>query len=250
MRNLKLVIAYDGTDFHGWQRQPALPTIQALLEDSIQSVIGESVALHGSGRTDAGAHASGQVANFKTSCRIPCANLAAALNRALPPAVRIRQVVESPADFHARYSARSKTYRYRIFRADVCPPFLWRFVHQVDHPLALPSMTRAALRIEGEHDFTSFAASDPGGEPEYGTPVRKVLSSKIYWNRRLRFLTFEICGSGFLRHMVRNIAGTLIEVGAGRRDERDILRILEARDRRLAGPTAPACGLCLVRVDY
>lgn len=250
MRNLKLLIAYDGADFHGWQRQPGLPTVQTLIEDSIRRLIGEAVSLHGSGRTDAGAHASGQVANFKTSIGIPCENLMTALNRVLPPTVRIRSVSEAPEEFHSRYSARSKLYRYRIFRGHVCPPFFWRFVHQVDDPLDIPKMTRAAHEFVGEHDFTSFAATEAGGEQERESKVRKIFSSKIYWNPRLHLLTYEIRGSGFLHHMVRNIAGMLIEVGKGRREEGELPRILQARDRRLAGPTAPACGLWLVRVEY
>jgi tRNA pseudouridine38-40 synthase len=251
MRNLKLVIAYDGTDFHGWQRQPNFPTVQALLEEFICQVIDESVAVHGSGRTDAGAHASGQVANFKTARRIPCSNLRLALNRALPPTVRIRSVEEVAEDFHARYSVRSKTYRYRILQATVCPPFLWRYVHQIEHPLDIARMSQAAAAFLGEHDFTSFAAcegEDKNGEKE--SRVRKILSSGFQYNHRLRLLTFEIRGSGFLYHMVRNLVGTLVQVGSGKRSPQDMTQILASRDRRLAGPTAPARGLCLVRVEY
>jgi tRNA pseudouridine38-40 synthase len=250
MRNLKLIIAYDGTGFHGWQRQPNLPTVQALIEEAVRRIIGESVTLNGSGRTDAGVHASGQVANFATACRIPCSNLKAALNHSLPPAVRVRQVCEAPEDFHARYSVRAKTYRYRIFLGDVCPPFLWRFVHQVKDPLDVRKMSRAVAAVEGEHDFSSFAAADGAGEPENASKVRKIFGAEIRWKPRPRLLTFEIRGNGFLHHMVRNLAGTLIEIGSGKRAQDDLPRILAARDRRLAGPTAPASGLCLVRVEY
>ncbi len=251
MRNLKLVIAYDGTDFYGWQRQPDLPTVQSLLEASVQKVIDEAVVIHGSGRTDAGVHASGQVANFKTSRRIPCSNLKVALNRALPPTVRVRRVEEAPEDFHARYSVRSKTYRYRILQAAVCPPFLWRFVCQDHRRLDAGSMSRAAAAVEGEHDFTSFAAAEEDSDATAkGSKVRTVFSSKIHARPELRLLTFEIRGSGFLHHMVRNIAGTLLEIGAGKRPAEDMVRILAARDRSQAGPTAPARGLCLVRVEY
>lgn len=250
MRNLRLVIAYDGTDFHGWQRQPKLPTVQGLLEKKIRETIGQRVALHGSGRTDAGVHASGQVANFETECRVPCSNLRNALNHALPPGVRVRRVDEAPQDFHARYSARAKTYRYRIYQGKVCPPFLWRFAYQVAAPLKVASMSRAAAAIIGKHDFTSFAASGGVDDAADRSKVREIFSSSIFWKPRLRLLTFEVRGSGFLHHMVRNLAGTLIEIGSGKRAVEDMGRILEARDRRMAGPTAPANGLCLVRVEY
>ncbi len=279
MRNIRLELAYDGTDFHGWQRQPKVPTVQETLEVAIQRILGEQVTLWGSGRTDAGVHALNQVANFKTNCRIPCENLLKALNDVLPPTVRVKEAQEVSENFHARYDARSKTYRYRILQAPTCPPFIWRFVCHCPFPLDRERMAEAARLIEGEHDFTSFASFDglavgeglvaaptPPGAPLRGSPprrapsqaahggrgqmLRKIFSSRILWRPHPRILIYEVCGSGFLHHMVRNLAGTLMEVGKGKLGPQDIVRILEARDRTLAGPTAPAQGLCLVRVEY
>lgn len=281
-RNIRLVVAYDGTDFHGWQRQPSLPTLQGRLEETIARLCQEPITLYGSGRTDAGVHALGQVANFFTSRRIPCGNLVKALNALLPPAVRVREASEVPHAFHARYDVRSKTYRYRIVRAAVCLPFISRFAWHYDYPLDLARMARAAQLFMGNHDFTSFAASThseeeaPAAETEAASAivpsqpaggsgggatlcagrdqppsaVRRIFSSKFLWRERTSLLTYEVQGSGFLHHMVRNIVGTLVEVGRGRLAPEDVLRILQARDRTLAGPTAPARGLCLVRVDY
>jgi len=266
MRNLRLTIAYDGTDFHGWQRQPNVPTVQGCLEDGLMRITGAEVKLYGSGRTDAGVHAASQVANFNTGCRIPCENLQKALNDLVPWSVRIREVSEAAEDFHARYHARAKTYRYRILRAPVCSPFFWRFVEHHPYPLDHRRMAEAARLLEGEHDFTSFAASSrdedddlPGAvsEPSSQQPakhvpsmVRIIFSSRLWWRPRMKLLTYEVRGNGFLHHMVRNIAGTLIEVGRGKLAPADVLRILGARDRSLAGPTAPARGLCLMKVDY
>ncbi|HUI42000.1 MAG TPA: tRNA pseudouridine(38-40) synthase TruA [Terriglobia bacterium] len=254
-RNLRLLISYDGTDYHGWQTQPSLPTVQACIEQTVAQITGNRVKLFGSGRTDAGVHALGQVANFTTACPIPCGNLLKALNDLLPPAVRVRRVEEVRADFHARYAVRSKTYRYRILQAGICSPFLWRFVWH--HPRALDRrrMSEAAAALVGEHDFTSFAAAGsaeddvaPGGEPR--SMVRTLSASRILWRERTKILAYEVRGSGFLHHMVRNLVGTLVEVGRGRMAPGDVARILEAQNRTLAGPTAPAQGLCLVRVEY
>ncbi len=276
MRNIRLVLAYDGTDFHGWQRQPKILTIQGCLEAAIEKIINERVAVRGSGRTDAGVHALNQVANFKTDCRIPCENLLKALNDVLPPTVRVKEAKEVSENFHARYDVRSKTYRYRILQAPIGSPFIWRFVYHYPFPLNRGWMVEAARLIEGEHDFTSFASDDesvvgegldsPPDAPSRGSPprraplqathgirdnmVRKIFSSRILWRPRPRILIYEICGSGFLHHMVRSIVGTLMEVGKEKLGPQDIVRILEARDRTLAGPTAPAQGLCLVRVEY
>jgi tRNA pseudouridine38-40 synthase len=267
MRNLCLVIAYDGTDFHGWQRQPNAPTVQSCLEEALARITAAEVKLCGSGRTDAGVHAAGQVANFSTDCRIPVENLQKALNDLLPASVRIRGVSEVSENFHARYHARAKTYRYRILRAPDCSPFFWRFVDHYPYPLDHRRMAEAARLLEGEHDFTSFAASSGdeddclpgrGNEPAplRSTPkrvrsmVRTIFSSRLRWRPRMRLLSYEVRGNGFLQHMVRNIAGTLIEVGRGKLEPADVLRILKARDRTLAGPTAPARGLCLMKVEY
>ena len=258
MPNIRLIIAYDGTDFHGWQRQPDLRTVQECLEAAIRKLVGKPFELWGSGRTDAGAHASHQVANFKTASPIPCANLLRALNDLLPPTVRVRDAREVPEGFHARYDACSKTYRYRILQSPVCPPFLWRFVCHHPYPLDHRSMAEAAKFVEGKHDFTSFAASPAHaaeGDAEANNDdarsmVRTIFSSRLVWRPRTSLLIYEVRGNGFLHHMVRNIVGTLLEVGRGKLAPRDLLRILEARDRTQAGPTAPARGLCLVKVEY
>jgi len=299
MRNLRLLIAYDGTDFHGWQRQPNAPTVQECLESAIERILDEKARVYGSGRTDAGVHAVNQVANFKTDRPIPCENLLKALNDALTPTVRIKDVREVSRQFHARYDVRSKTYRYRILQAAVCSPFLWRFVWHYPFPLDAERMAQAAELFEGEHDFTSFAAAEgrageenypnacddreeprmaegarhgpppcvpesfgrqaEGSGPQGGVPlrvnietamVRKIFTSRILRRPRRSMLIYEVTGQGFLHCMVRNMVGTLVEVGRGKLEPRDIIRILNARDRSLAGPTAPAQGLCLVRVEY
>ncbi len=251
MRNLRLTIAYDGADFHGWQRQPDLPTVQAAIESAIARLTGESVALHGSGRTDAGVHALNQVANFKTASPIPCANLRRALNDLLPPTVRIKRIEEAAESFHARYDARAKTYRYRILQTPVASPFLCRFTAHFPEPLARKPMREAAQGLEGEHDFTSFAAAlDDASRESKANNVRRIFESRVLWHARTSILIYEVRGNGFLPHMVRNIAGTLIEVGRGKLEPRNVMRILEARDRAFAGPTAPAQGLVLVRVEY
>jgi len=251
-RNLRLLLAYDGTGFHGWQRQPSLATVQACVEDAVIKIVCEPVKVYASGRTDAGVHALAQVANFTTSCRIPTANLQRALNDILPADVRVRAVDEVALDFHARYAVRSKTYRYRILQADVCPPFFWRYVWHYPHMLDRRMMAAAARTFIGEHDFTSFAATGAAEEADDLEPsmVRTVFSSKILWRERSAVLAYDVRGSGFLHHMVRNFVGTLVEVGRGRLTPRDVPRILQARDRTLAGPTAPPQGLCLMRVDY
>ncbi|HEV2424037.1 MAG TPA: tRNA pseudouridine synthase A [Terriglobia bacterium] len=268
-RNLRLLLAYDGSSFHGWQRQPGLATVQACVEDSITGIVREPVKLYGSGRTDAGVHALGQVANFTTSCRIPAANLQRALNDILPADIRVRTVDEVAPDFHARYAVRSKIYRYRILQANVCPPFLWRYVWHYPHALDRRSMARAARVFAGTHDFTSFAATGADADDDAPRPedsilpplrvpqekhdhsmVRTIFSSRILWRDRSAMLAYDVRCSGFLHHMVRNIVGTLVEVGRGRLAPGEVAAILQARDRTLAGPTAPPQGLCLMRVAY
>ena len=259
-RNVRLVLAYDGLAFHGWQRQPGLRTVQSCLEDAAAKVTGGAVTLFASGRTDADVHALGQVAHFATRSRIPAGNLLKALNDLLPSEVRILKAEEAPEGFHARYHARSKLYRYRILQTPVCSPFVWRYVWHYPWPLDRRRMAEAARAFLGEHDFTSFAASaatDEGhGEPEARSQrqpksmVRKISASRILWSERRQALVYEGEGNGFLHHMVRNIVGTLVEVGRGAMPPGEIVRIMEARDRTQAGPTAPAQGLCLVRVNY
>jgi tRNA pseudouridine38-40 synthase len=250
MRNIQLILAYDGTDFRGWQRQPDAPTVQACLEDALQKLTGAPAQVFGSGRTDAGVHASHQVANFQTASTIPGANFVKALNDLLPPTVRIKRAEDVAPAFHARYDILRKTYRYRIVMTPVCSPLLWRFVCHHPYPLDRARMAQAAGLFEGEHDFTSFAAADGDEDEETKSRVRVIFRSRLLWRPRTSMLVYDVTGNGFLHHMVRNIAGTLIEVGRRKLASRDVLRILAARDRTQAGPTAPAQGLCLVKVEY
>jgi tRNA pseudouridine38-40 synthase len=250
MRNIRLILAYDGTDFHGWQRQPDAPTIQACLEDALAKLTGVPVSVCGSGRTDAGVHALHQVANFHTASTIPCANFVRALNDLLPPTVRVKGADDVAPAFHARYDVLRKTYRYRILVTPVCSPLLWRFVCHHPYPLDLERMAQAAGYFEGEHDFTSFAAADAEEDEGAKSRVRFILRSRLLWRPRSSMLVYEVTGKGFLRYMVRNIVGTLMEVGRGNLAPSDIPRILAARDRTQAGPTAPAQGLCLMNVEY
>lgn len=250
MRNIRLLLAYDGTDFHGWQRQPAAPTIQGCLEEAILKLTGASAQVYGSGRTDGGVHALHQVANFQTVSTIPCPNLVKALNDLLPPTVRVKAADEVAPTFHARYDVRSKTYRYRILQTPLCSPFLWRFVCHHPYPLDRARMAEAAQFFQGEHDFTSFAGADGQDDEDTKSLVRVIFRSRLLWRPRTSMLVYEVTGNGFLHHMVRNMAGTLIEVGRGKLTPRDVPRILAARDRTQAGPTAPAQGLCLVKVHY
>jgi tRNA pseudouridine38-40 synthase len=250
MRNIRLILAYDGTDFHGWQRQPEVPTIQACIEEAIQKLTSAPAQVCGSGRTDAGVHALYQVANFQTASPIPCANLIKALNDLLPPTVRVKGADDVPPAFHARYHVRSKTYRYRILQTAVCPPFQWRYVCHHPYPLDHARMAEAARLFEGEHDFTSFAAANGQDDEEEKSMVRVVLRSRLLRRPRASMLVFAVTGKGFLRYMVRNMVGTLIEVGRGNLAPGDIPRILAVRDRTQAGPTAPPQGLCLMNVEY
>lgn len=258
MRNLRLEIAYDGTGFYGWQTQPQKPTIQGSIEEAVERITGEKAPVTGAGRTDAGVHAAGQVACFRTASPIPCENLNRALNNFLPRQIRVLRVREAPAGFHARYGAMAKLYRYRILQAKICSPFLARFVYHCPARLDTERMMRAARWIEGEHDFTSFAASEPGlgkpadrrGRSSASSAVRCISFSRVFWRAETSIVTYDVRGNGFLHHMVRNIAGTLIEVGRGAIQPEAVLTIMAARDRAEAGPTAPAEGLCLVRVEY
>jgi len=249
-RNLKLTLSYDGTDFSGWQVQPDAVTIQGTLASAIGRLTGENVLPQGSGRTDAGVHALAQVATFSTASPIPTENFLRALNDVLPPAIRILDVAEMTPDFHARRSAHAKTYRYCIYREPICPPFLARYVWHFPYPLDEDGMAEAAALVEGEHDFTSFAAVDPerGQEDCEASKVRTIFSSSC--ERQGDELIYTVRGNGFLHHMVRNLIGTLILVGKGTLKPSDIQRILSLRDRSAAGATAPANGLFLVDVEY
>ena len=250
MRNLKMTLSYDGAEFSGWQVQPDAPTVQGTLASAIGRITGEKVLPQGSGRTDAGVHALAQVMTFVTESSVPTQNFLKALNDILPASVRVLEVTEAPPDFHARHSARAKTYRYRIYRESICPPFLARYVWHYPYRLAEGEMGRAAELVVGEHDFTSFAAVDPerGREDEAVSNVRKIFSSS--WERLGAEFVYTVRGSGFLHHMVRNLVGTFILAGKGTLHVEDVTRILDARNRSAAGATAPASGLYLVNVEY
>ncbi len=275
-RTLKLTLAYDGSAFHGWQVQPGRPTIQGILAGVIESLTGEKLLPQGSGRTDAGVHALAQVATFQTASSIPLANFRIVLNDRLPAAIRVLAIDEVPEGFHARHSARAKCYHYRIWRGDVVPPFLARYVTHHPYPLDETAMQQAAALVTGEHDFTSFAAVDPDqrqrperrqlprtllpptplqsttqrqqAEPRQATNLRTIHESRF--ERHAEELVYIVRGTGFLHHMVRNLVGTFLLAGKGSIAPPDILAILEACDRRAAGPTAPAEGLYLVEVVY
>ena len=240
MRRIKIKLAYDGGAFHGWQVQPGLPTIQGSLEQILSAMEGRPVHVAGSGRTDAGVHALGQVAAFTIANPIPLSNLGRAVNRLLPPAIRVLSAEEVASDFHPRFDAQAKTYEYRILRDEVCSPFEWPYVHHYPYPLDEARMMQLAAVFHGEHDFTPFAASDDR-DAEGKTKVRTVFSSVL--ERRGPRLIYGIRGSGFLKHMVRNIMGTLIEAGKGNVAD---LSVLPA----VSGQTAPAKGLFLVSVEY
>jgi tRNA pseudouridine38-40 synthase len=250
MRNLKLVLAYDGSEFSGWQVQPDAATIQGALASAIGRVTGEKVLPQGSGRTDAGVHALAQVATFATESPIPAQNLVKALNDILPPSVRVLEAAEAPPEFHARKSAHAKTYRYRMYRGAICPPSLARYVWHYPYPLDENAMLCAAGMVVGEHDFTSFAAvdSERGREDEAISNVRQVFAST--WEPAEQELVYIVRGSGFLHHMVRNLVGTFVLVGKSTLKPAHITEILAARSRSAAGATAPASGLYLVSVEY
>jgi tRNA pseudouridine38-40 synthase len=275
LRNWKLTLAYDGTDFRGWQVQPGELTVQGELQIALGRITGEAPLPQGSGRTDAGVHALAQVASFEMQAPIPAEKLRFALNRILPPSIRIHETRIVRSTFHARHSAVAKTYEYRVFLAksidgEICPPFLARYVCAYPWPLDLDLMQQAAAHFVGEHDFLSFAATDPdlrarnNGLPSETanvgtasatpppTAVRKIFSSD--WERTEidagTLLVYRVRGSGFLHHMVRNLVGTILDVGRGRLNADSIPTMIDARTRATAGPTAPARGLFLHSVEY
>ena len=271
LRTWKVTLSYDGTDFRGWQVQPGETTVQGELQAALGRVAGESPLPQGSGRTDAGVHALEQVASFALRAPIPEENLVRALNRTLPAAIRILEARIMPDGFHARHSAVAKTYEYRVLTGrggrggDGCSPFLARYVYACPWALDLATLQEAAHCFVGEHDFTSFAASDPdlatrerqGEETDDGdarmiSPVRTVFSSE--WSERESegggLVVYRVRGNGFLHHMVRNLVGTMIDVGRGQMRVDEIPGILAARSRPMAGPTAPARGLFLHSVEY
>lgn len=244
MRNLKMIVAYVGTRYSGWQVQPDRPTVQGVLEACIARMLREPARLAGAGRTDAGVHARAQVANFLTASRIPVEGLRRGLGDLLPPDVAVLRAEEAPESFQARADARGKEYLYRISRAEVVSPFDAPFVVPVRGRLDVGAMRDAARRLAGTHDFTSFCPADS----EIEDRVRTLKVSEV--SEDGEEVRYRVVGDGFLRHMVRTVAGTLILVGRGRLDPGAIPGILGGRDRRLAGPVAPARGLVLERVFY
>lgn len=250
MTNFKLLIQYDGTDFHGWQVQDNARTIQGELERVLSTLDGTAVKVAGSGRTDAGVHAEGQVANVKLNRAWEPEKLRNAINGNLWRDIRIIKAERAADDFHARFSALGKTYVYRIVNAPVMSPFWRRFALHEARPLDVARMREAARLFLGEHDWTAFSSA----LSESDNKVRKVSFSAIdsLWDQRAgsNIIEFHISANGFLRYMVRSITGTLLEVGRGERDSDTILAAITSGDRNLTGTTAPACGLTLVKVDY
>lgn len=244
-RNLRLTLEYDGTGFHGWQRQKNAPTIQETVETALARLTGETVRVTGSGRTDAGVHAQGQVANFHTTSTLPLSAFVNGLNALLPRDVAVLDVQEVPRDFHARKSARAKTYRYCILNRPNRSPLHQRFAWWIAQPLDLESMQQAAAALVGEHDFTAFQASGS----RIKSPIRRVLATGWAGPEDKR-LIFTITATGFLRGMVRSLVGTMVEIGRGRRPPQDLAELLKTGERRRAGPTAPPQGLLLVEVLY
>jgi tRNA pseudouridine38-40 synthase len=242
-RNVKLTIEYDGTNYHGWQRQADAPTVQQALEEAIAHVVGHAVTLYGSGRTDAGVHALGQVANFHTSSRISAERLPHAINANVAADVAVLRAEDVAADFHARYSAKRKTYRYSIVCRPVRPAVGSAFVHWHRFALDVAAMQRAAALFLGEHDFAAFESHSEGEGS-----IRTVFRSE--WLQDGERLDYYVAANGFLYNMVRAMVGTLLEIGVGRRPPEDVTRLLDSRARALAGRTAPAKGLCLMQVEY
>jgi len=277
MRTLKLTIAYDGTTFLGWQRQARGPSIQGLLEGAVARLEGGPVTAVGAGRTDAGVHALAQVASVRVCFAHDAETVGRALNACLPAEVRVLRVEEAPDGFHARHSARAKVYRYVIATGEAMSPFLARYAWHVRHTLDVGAMREAARAIQGSHDFVAFQSAGSAAATTLRTVFESAIREEVTtfpcgWPddghterpgpprggpapgaTRLgpaAGLTYEVRGDGFLRHMVRAIVGTLVEIGSGRRAAREMAELVERGSRAAAGPTAPARGLFLVRVDY
>ena len=246
MRTLKFTIQYDGTGLVGWQRQASGTSVQGLLEDALTRIEGVAVTVFGAGRTDAGVHALAQVAHARIAVDHDVQTMVRAMNANLPDAVRVVDVSVAADDFHARFSARSKTYEYRIWNAAVLPPFLRLYLWHVPQRLDVVAMNAAAAAIVGEHDFAAFQGV---GTPVHST-VRRVIAARWRDQTRDEPLTFEVTGEGFLRHMVRALVGTMVEIGRGGREIDEMARLIVSKDRHAAGRTAPANGLFLSRVEY
>jgi len=244
-KNIKLVLSYDGSNYHGWQRQKNAMTVQEMMEERIRMMVGEPVTLTGSGRTDAGVHAKCQVCNFRTRSGIPPRDMKKGLNSLLPEDIYIREASYVPPEFHARYSARSKTYEYRILNRREPDVFLRNYVWHIQRPLDHHAMAEAFGLLAGTHDFSSFRSSGSGNL----NPVRLVTRAELHVPEA-GFLCVVMEADGFLRHMVRNVVGTLVEVGLGKMSPARFGEVFVSKDRRLAGIKAPAQGLFLVDVKY
>lgn len=247
MRRIRIIVAYDGTEFHGWQVQPGLPTIQDELQKAVGEIEGNPVEVAGSGRTDAGVHALAQVAAFSIENPIPVDNLRRAINRLLPRAIRVTRVEEADPNFHPRFAAKAKTYQYRIWRSEIVPPMQRLYVCHHPYPLDETRIIEFAPLFEGEHDFSAFAAADEK-DALGGTKVRTIYSSSVW--REGQELIYQVRGSGFLKHMVRMMVGTLIEVGKGNLDRDALLERLQPGFIGKSGPAVRACGLRLISVAY
>jgi len=251
MRYFKLTIAYDGTDFHGWQIQAHKPTVQGEIVSVLRRLTQENTQLLGAGRTDAGVHALGQVASFRTQSALSALEFQRALNALLPPTIRIVGMEETGPDFSARWSAKGKIYRYRIYRGRVVPPFLWRYVLHYPFPLDEEAMKLAAARFVGVHDFTSFAASTGSEDDDKERNMqREIFATELRRTEDGEELWFTVHGRSFLRYMVRKMVGTLLEVGRGKLTPEDIDRLYEMKDRSKSGPTVPPHGLFMVKVEH
>jgi tRNA pseudouridine38-40 synthase len=251
MRNIKLTISYDGANFHGWQSQPGVPTIQGTLTDAARKITQEKIVIFGASRTDTGVHALGQVAHFKSQTALSPLELQRALNALMPPAIRVVSAEEMGPDFHARWQAQGKTYRYRICRGRVLPPFDYGRALHYPWPLDEEAMARAAREFEGSHDFSSFAASSGSEDDDRDRKMtREIFSSELVREPSSEELSYVVRGRSFLRYMVRKMVGTLIEVGKGRIGPGGIAEIFEMRDRSRSGPTVPPEGLYLVSLEY
>jgi tRNA pseudouridine38-40 synthase len=244
MRNIKITVEYDGTGYQGWQRQPNGISIQEILENKLALITNGAVRLFGSGRTDAGVHAGGQVANFKTETTIECRNLLRGINSLLPNDIAVSDVIDVEDDFHARYSAKSKVYSYNIYNSSVRSPLYRNYSWHIFEKLNVESMKKAALYLPGTRDFSSFCAAGSDAK----TYTRTVLDCSIVEETPMIIFTIE--ADGFLRYMVRNIIGTLVDVGKGRKTPEEFMEVMDSKDRTNAGITAPPQGLVLKEVKY
>lgn len=251
MRIVKLLIAFDGTHYCGWQRQKNGISIQQEIERALSIICNSDTILHGAGRTDAGVHAEGMAAHFQTASQVGCGDLQKGLNSMLPGAIRIVEITEQPADFHARFSALAKTYRYTVYTGPVLEPQRRLYTHHLPYELCGATMQRCLSQLIGRHDFSSFetAGSRDRNNPSGRGAVRTIFKATLTEPEQ-SYLELLYTGDGFLRHMVRNITGTILESGRGKRSVDEFVELLRCRDRNLAGATAPACGLTLVKVHY